>query len=114
MLQRDGVMEITRLCVLPEYRNAASWLLTRAKRAAQAIGAKRVVTYTLPEEGGASLRAAGFNCDGAAGGGQWTKPSRPRKRHENDQQKFRWSAWVVPHQKEVPDKHSFDGLQVSR
>lgn len=92
MLQAKGALEVTRTCVLEGYPNAASWLLTRAKRAAQAIGAKSVVTYTLPSEGGASLKAAGFTNEGVAGGGQWTKPSRPRKAHGNDQQKFRWTA----------------------
>lgn len=86
--------ELTRLCVLPEYRNAASALLGRAKRVAQSLGFRRMVTYTLPEEGGASLRAAGMQCDIAlTGGGEWTRPSRQRAEANYPvQRKQRW--WV--------------------
>jgi hypothetical protein len=48
------------------------------RRAALALGFVRLVTYTLPEEGGASLRASGWRCDGEAGGGSWSVPSRAR------------------------------------
>lgn len=42
------------------------------------MGYLRVITYSLPEEGGASLRGAGFRLVGARGGGNWNTPSRPR------------------------------------
>ena len=41
---------------------------------------KRLVTYTLPEEGGASLRAAGFVCDGEAGGPSAAWHNRPNRK----------------------------------
>lgn len=50
----------------------ASW------RAAKSLGYRRLITYTLPEEGGASLRASGWTCLGLRGGGNWNVPSRPR------------------------------------
>lgn len=88
----DGTrLEIIRHCVIPGHPNAASWLYTRAKRLAQALGCT-CLTYSKPEEGGASLRAAGFLFEGEAGGGQWSKPSRPREAHGNDGVKHRWSA----------------------
>jgi hypothetical protein len=50
-------------------RNASSFLYSAAKRAAQAMGYRKVITYTLPEESGASLRAVGWARLGVAGGG---------------------------------------------
>ena len=45
--------------------NAPSALLGACARAAKAIGARRILTYTLTSEGGASLRGAGWvlECD---------------------------------------------------
>ncbi|MEK9721685.1 MAG: triose-phosphate isomerase, partial [Quisquiliibacterium sp.] len=40
-----------------------------AAKAARALGHDPVITYTLPEEGGASLRAAGFRLDKENAGG---------------------------------------------
>mgnify|MGYP005887444941 CR=1 FL=1 len=48
-----------------------------AWRAARAMGYKRVVTYILDTENGASLRAAGWKCVGQAGGLRWTGTRRP-------------------------------------
>ena len=48
--------------------NACSMLYRACQRAARELGYSRVITYTLPDEGGASLRAAGFVCDGPSGG----------------------------------------------
>lgn len=88
----DGItLELIRLCVIEGYPNVASWLLTRAKRLAHAMGS-RLITYTMPCEGGASLRAAGFKYEGEAGGGQWSRPSRPREESTTDGTKSLWSA----------------------
>jgi hypothetical protein len=51
---------------------SASW------KAAKALGYKRLITYTLPEEGGASLKASNWRCIGLKGGGNWNVRSRPR------------------------------------
>ena len=65
----DGVAaEITRVCT-DGTRNAASMLYGAARRAAKAMGFAPIYTYTLPEEGGASLRAAGFRLDKDDAGG---------------------------------------------
>ncbi|WP_343123974.1 XF1762 family protein [Frateuria terrea] len=88
----DGrTAEVTRCCT-DGTRNACSILYGRARRAARALGYSRVVTYTLPEEGGASLRAAGWQCVGEAGGGSWSCSSRPRVDHHPVQRKLRWEA----------------------
>lgn len=86
----DGyTAEVTRLCT-DGARNACSMLYSAAWRAARALGYRRLVTYTLPEEGGASLRAAGWRLIGLAGGGSWSSPSRPRVDTHPTQRKLRW------------------------
>lgn len=60
--------EITRLCT-DGTRNACSKLYGAARRAARAMGYATIYTYTLPDEGGASLRAAGFRLDKEDAGG---------------------------------------------
>lgn len=75
----DGMtLEVTRLCT-DGTKNACSFLYGKAARAAFALGYRRIGTYTLPDEGGASLRAAGWKLIGERGGGQWSVPSRPRR-----------------------------------
>jgi hypothetical protein len=61
-------------------KNACSMLYGACKRAAKALGYQRVITYTLPHEGGASLRASGFNFDGDAGGSSAMWHSRPGRK----------------------------------
>lgn len=75
-------------------RNACSMLYGAAWRAAKAMGYRRCVTYTLPEEGGASLRGAGWKLIGEAGGGSWHTPTsnRPRVDQHPTQTKLRWEA----------------------
>jgi hypothetical protein len=74
----DGwTLEVNRVCT-DGARNACSMLYGAAWRAARALGYRKLITYTLPAEGGASLRAAGWKCIGERGGGQWGRASRPR------------------------------------
>lgn len=86
--------EITRLCT-DGFDGACSALYRRCHRICQLMGFKRLITYTKADEGGASLRALGglFDLeDEDAGGGQWSKPSRPRLATEDDSKKWRWGA----------------------
>lgn len=75
-------------------RNACSFLYGASKRAAQAMGYRKVITYTLIEESGASLRAVGWSRAGIAGGGTWSRPSRPEVDHHPLQQKIRWEVEI--------------------
>ncbi|MDR0578702.1 MAG: hypothetical protein LBI87_14520 [Candidatus Accumulibacter sp.] len=77
-LDDGGTLEVTRLCTDGTY-NACSKLYAAAGRAARALGYTRLITYTLPTEGGASLRAAGWRFVGVRGGSDWNHPSRPRR-----------------------------------
>lgn len=61
------VLEVNRVCT-EGYRNACSFLYGCCIRAGRAMGYWRIITYTLPEESGASLKASGWTCDGPAGG----------------------------------------------
>lgn len=91
MLNDGLTCEITRLCT-DGTRNACSFLYRVCVRVAHAMGYKRVLTYTLTDEGGASLRGAGFKQTATTGGGCWSRPSRERTDKHPTQQKFRWEA----------------------
>lgn len=89
MLQDGWTAEVVRVCT-DGARNACSMLYGAAWRAVRALGYRRLVTYTLPEEGGTSLRAAGWHLIGEAGGGSWSRESRPRVDDHPTQAKLRW------------------------
>lgn len=77
MLDNGSTLEVNRVCT-DGAPNACSMLYGAAWRVARELGYQKVITYTLPEEGGASLRAAGWVFVGQRGGGEWTRPSRSR------------------------------------
>jgi hypothetical protein len=89
MLQDGWTAEVTRVAT-DGSRNACSILYGAAWRAARAIGFRKLVTYTLAEEGGASLRGAGWITLGEAGGGSWSRSARPRVDTHPLQAKIRW------------------------
>lgn len=77
----DGrTLEINRVCCDPAYFNACSKLYAAAVRAGRDMGYTRFLTYTLPEEGGGSVRAVGFQPAGVARATPrgWDAKSRPR------------------------------------
>lgn len=74
------------------YRMSATMLYGACWRACKALGYRRLITYTLPEEGGASLRAAGWTTLGERGGGSWSREGRPRVDTHPTQTKIGWEA----------------------
>lgn len=77
-MSQDGwTAEVVRLAT-DGTENCCSFLYASAWRAARALGWRKLVTYTLKEGGGASLRGAGWRLIGEAGGGSWSRASRPR------------------------------------
>lgn len=67
----DGwTLEVTRTCT-DGTKNANSMLYGAAWRAARALGYRRLVTYTLVEESGTSLRAAGWKTVHETRGRPW-------------------------------------------
>lgn len=85
----------TRRCVISRvategHYNACSMIYGALARAAKALGYSEVWTYTLPEELGTSLRAAGFMDMGLTDGGEWDRPSRARTKAARPERKRRW------------------------
>lgn len=67
----DGfTMEVTRLCTIG-HPNAASFLLGRVRRAAMAMGAQLLVSYTRTDEDGTCYRAAGWRAVAEVKGRGW-------------------------------------------
>jgi hypothetical protein len=74
----DGITaEVARLTT-DGTRNACSFLYGCAARAAFALGFKRIGTYIMKSEGGASLRAAGWRMVAEVPVRSWDRPKRPR------------------------------------
>jgi hypothetical protein len=91
-MRDDGVtLEVTRLCT-DGAKNACSFLYGAAARAAFALGYLRIGTYTLPNEGGASLRGAGWKLIGERGGGSWSREGRPRDDKAPTDTKLLWET----------------------
>ncbi len=89
-LQDGWTAEVTRCCTTG-VKNACSMLYGACWRAARALGYRKLITYTLPEEGGGSLRGAGWwvvgNTNEPRG---WNRPGRPRVDLHPLQCKLRW------------------------
>lgn len=85
----DGyTLEINRVCS-DGTPNVCSMLYGACCRIAKQMGYRKVVTYTLQSEDGASLKASNFTFDGIAGGTHWTG-SRNRGQAIPAEMKKRW------------------------
>lgn len=85
-------LEINRLCT-NGVRNACSQLYGACVRIAKEMGYKKVITYILESENGASLKASNFVCEGKAGGEIWTG-SRKRDNGVPKEMKTRWVKYL--------------------
>lgn len=103
----DGfTLEINRSCLEGEVGNGNSRLYGALCRAAKALGYQKVVTYTLHEESGASLLAAGFERVADIGARSWSDSSVARHRYDANLfgernnaanlPKWRWERVLVP------------------
>ena len=89
----DGLtLEINRLCT-DGTRNACSILYGACARIAKNMGYKRVITYILKSENGASLKASNFICEGEAGGEIWTGKRSGRDNGVPKEKKTRWAKY---------------------
>lgn len=82
MKAEPGTWEVTRVCCHGPARlrrNVASKLYSLAAKRARAEGCTKLITYTLLEEDGTSLRASGWRPVRVTAGGSWSRPSRPRR-----------------------------------
>jgi hypothetical protein len=94
MLDDGWTAEVTRVCVVDHApKNTCSFLYGRCWRIWQQMGGKRMVTYTLQEESGSSLRGAGWKIVGETKPGGWDRQDRKRDWQPiYGQLKFRWEA----------------------
>jgi len=93
----DGVTgEVTRVCVVDHApKNTCSFLYGRCWRIWQQMGGTRMITYTLQEESGSSLRGAGWKIVGEVKPEKsgWDRANRKRDWQPiYGQLKFRWEA----------------------
>jgi len=93
--EKTGRVVITRVATDGAH-NACSMLYGAICRTAKALGYGEVWTYTLPEEPGTSLRAAGFVDMGLTKGGEHDRPSRHREPAARPDPKRRWLRTVSP------------------
>ena len=79
----DGeTIEALRVCT-DGTRNACSCLYGACARAAKELGYKRIITYILESETGASVKASGWELVATdVGGVSWNSKSRPREDSE--------------------------------
>ncbi len=88
----DGLTaEITRVCTNGT-RNVNSFLYAHCAKICKLMGFNRIITYTLEEESGASLRAIGAKPEAFVEPSSWDR----KNRHRNEQsvyqkRKIRWS-----------------------
>ncbi len=91
MMDDGWTMEVSRVAT-DGCPNACSALYGACRRAVFALGYRKLVTFTLNTEPGTTLRAAGWKCLGEAGGGSWSRPSRPQVDKHPLQAKLKWEA----------------------
>lgn len=94
-LDDGSTLEVTRCCVVTEaQKGTCSFLYSRAWKVAAGLGWKRLVTYTLQTESGASLRGAGWRCVAKTRGRTDAWQNRPGRDWQPvmGQTKIRWEA----------------------
>jgi hypothetical protein len=70
-------------------------LYGRAAREARRRGYDKVITYTLTEEEGTTLRAAGWTLEHTTIGRSWNTPGRPRPDRGAKGDKYRWARYLT-------------------
>jgi hypothetical protein len=89
------VLQVLRVAVVEGNRCGCSMLYGACSRAARAMGARNLVTYTHLDEPGTSLRASGWIEDGVTDDdAEWSRDGRPRQAALDPESKRRWwAAW---------------------
>ena len=99
----DDTLAVLRVAVVEGNRNACSMLYGACSRAARALGADNLVTYTHDDESGVSLKAAGWIDGGMTDGGDWSRENRPRTQTLFSNPKRRWWApWSLRAKAQTP------------
>lgn len=87
-----SVLEVLRVAT-DGTPNACTRLQAAIDRIARAMGYTQLATYTDPDEGGASLRAAGWQGPFLTKGG--TRGNRPNRNPEKQPPRWRWDRRVA-------------------
>ena len=100
MLADRRTIEVVRCCVLDDApKGTCSFLYSRAWRIWREMGGSRMLTYTLQEESGASLRGAGWNLvlelKGSKTDGWQNRPGR-LDQEVVGKDKYRWEVSIDP------------------
>lgn len=92
-LDAQGYIEVLRVAT-DGTPNACSMLYGAARRVAREMGypAEKIITYTLADEPGTSLRAAGWHPSVTVRGESWDRPARERTDRHPTTPKVRWAA----------------------
>lgn len=89
-------LSVLRVAVVEGHKNGCSMLYGACSRAARAMGAADLITYTHLDEPGTSLRASGWIDGGLTSGGEHSRAKRPRAPAKDAGPKRRWFApWGV-------------------
>lgn len=92
MLCDGKTLEINRVAT-DGTKNACSILIGACRRIAFELGYQKIITYTLPSEGGASLRACGWKLEPSCTAARsWDRPNRNREDDHPITVKHRWSV----------------------
>lgn len=98
----DGfTAEAKRVCT-DGYKNACSMLYAASWKAARAMGYRRLITYTLPEESQSSLKALGWTCIPNCGGVPWGTSGKRKDREVKPIYLLKKNRWEVTAMGELP------------
>lgn len=97
-MDNGETVEVIRCCVSDGApKGSCSFLYARCWQACKALGWKKLITYTLQSESGASLKGAGWKVvaelKGTSGIGWQTRPGREWQ-EVTGQSKFKWEVSV--------------------
>lgn len=105
-LDTGRMAQVARVCVL-DYgpaamrANACSMLYGAAARDAERAGYAWIITYTLDEESGRSLIAAGYRRVARTKGGSWSRADRLRTDKAPTEPKDRWQRDLDPNPRKL-------------
>lgn len=94
LLDDGWTMEVNRVAT-DGCENACSALYGAARRITAALGYVKLITYTREDEPGASLRAAGWQNEGAIRARSWNMPNRKREDKTEVVKRQRWAIEMV-------------------
>ena len=90
----NAVLEVTRMCS-DGTPNACSFLYGAMARIGKQMGYHKIQTYTLAEEIGTTLRAAGWILEAISKGGAWIHTDGKQRREDQPQgAKHRWVRYL--------------------